>query len=362
MLSAHRIIEGNVQPSFIVLIKYSWFEAKLNLFLLMLFRKHISLKALPASSAKAPKKSSSLSEHHKDIRVPPIHSVHDSEDENTSSSPLLLAPTRRGPGRPKKAPPVLEPCLPYHHKISSKRMHHVDCNQIKGSRQISRKESESSDQSVERCDKLLAYTTHRSRGEVQVTSQGVQCDQSEFPQLGQTKSKKKKKTQSSRQVSLAKSTSLLKPSTHGGQKKERLHRKEDHLQSVCDRVIKTSDNVKFGSVGQSKSLLNISSKEGALSKKMSPSKQDSLSLNCKRSSSSSSSKRRAPSCTERKKKGSKTDHAAVLAEAAAALLSSTPSLTTKSTLSNSGSQPTSSLTGVCPTKAKRHSEVRQVKC
>ena len=318
------------------------------------------MKAVPASSSKAFKKGSNLSERRKGIRVPPIHSVHDSEDETTSSSPLLSAPAKRGPGRPKKAPPVLEPCLPYHHKISSKRMHNADRNQSKGRKSAIRKESESSDQSVERCDKLLAHTTYKSRGEVQVTSQGVQCDQSEFPQLGQTKSKKKKKNQGSHQVSQAKSTNFLKPSTHSGQKKERSHRKVDNLQTVCDRVNKTSDKLKYGPVSQSKSSLNTPSKDVGLSKKTLLSKQDSLSVHCNRSSSTSSSKRRLPSSSERRKKGSKTDHAAVLAEAAAALLSSASSFNSKSATAISGSQPANTLSGIYSNKMKRPSEVRHV--
>lgn len=317
-------------------------------------RKHISLKVAPASSSKSsPKKSSTHVEHHKDARVPPITLVDDS-DETTCSSPLLPAPARRGRGRPKKNPPILEPCLPYSSKSLSKHSHSSDRahnKHNKSRKQMHPKESESSDQSVERCDKILTYSKHRSR-EVQVTSQGVQCDQSEFPQI-QLPEVKKKKNQAcqSYQASPPKPTSLFKPSNYSGQRKEKVHRKAGKLQTVCDRVKKSSDSYSYGHgpVSQSKKL-STADKDAGLFRRLSHGKQDSPSPSCSRSSSSS--KCRIPTGVEKKKKGRRREPAASLAAAAAVLLSSSSTAVVKPDPVSLPSQP-GAPSNVRPSKTQR---------
>lgn len=311
-------------------------------------RKNVPMPVLPSSSSKSPKKSSSHLERHKDIRVPPILTMDDSDDE-MSSSPMLSAPARRGRGRPKKVPPVLEPCLPFSSKPSSKSVCSLDQSKTKNRKQVKQhKESESSDQSEERCDKILMFTTHRPR-EVQVTSQGVQCDQSEFSLIGQSKKKKKSQNSQNHQVR------YIKPTAYSVQEKEKLCQKVDALQSVCDRVKKNVDSCTYGHSPQSKSYPNNSSKDLGLFKRTS--KQDSSSTSCNQSSSSS--KRRLPTSVEKRKKGRRRGHAARLAAAAAALLSSS-SLSLKPDPPNSTVPPpqssASSSTSVRPSKTSRPAE------
>lgn len=284
--------------------------------------------------------------------MPPILTMDDSDDE-MSSSPVLTAPARRGRGRPKKVPPVLEPCLPFSSRPLSKT---VDQSKNKNRIQIKqRKESESSDQSEERCDKILMFTTHRPR-EVQVTSQGVQCDQSEFSSIDQTKKKKKSQISQNHQSSQVK---YIKPTAYSVQEKEKSFQKGDNLHTVCDRVKKNVDSTYGHSPpAQSKSYANNSSKDlGALKR---TSKQDSSSPS--RNQSSSSSKRRLPTSVEKRKKGRRRGHAARLAAAAAALLSSSSPLSIKPDTSSSTVHPApssaSSSSSVRPSKASRPPEVR----
>ncbi|XP_034240792.1 microtubule-associated protein futsch isoform X2 [Thrips palmi] len=317
-------------------------------------RKHVSMPVLPLSSSKSPKKSSNQLERQKDVRVPPILTMDDSDDE-MSSSPMLTAPARRGRGRPKKVPPVLEPCLPFNSKPSSKSVCSLDQSKLKNRKQVKqRKESESSDQSEERCDKILMFTTHRPR-EVQVTSQGVQCDQSEFSLMGLTKKKKKSQSSQNHQSSQVK---YIQPTVYSVQEKEKLYQKVD-LPTACDRVKKNADGRTYGHspMAQSKSYPNNSSKDLGSFKRSS--KQDS-SPSCNQSSSSS--KRRLPTSVEKRKKGRRRGHAARLAAAAAALLSSSSSLSLKpdTPTPSSSVQPApssaSSSTSVRPSKPSRPSE------
>ncbi|KAK3919372.1 Histone-lysine N-methyltransferase ASH1L [Frankliniella fusca] len=316
-------------------------------------RKHASpLKVVPTSSTKSTKNVLSHTEQ-KDSRVPPILSIDDSEGES-SLSPMLSAPARRGRGRPKKAPPVLEPCLPYGVKSSSKQSHALDRNHMKSRKQLSRMESESSDQSVERCDKILSYSTHRSR-EVQVTSQGVQCDQSEFPQIGQSDVKKKKKNQPSQSLvktnKVKSSSTITKSTSCSSQQKDKSHRKLDTFQTVCDRVKKSVENniLGPGPVIQSKSSSKTSSKDGSPLKRLSSSKRDNP-----LSDNQLSSKRKLQN-SEKKRKGIGRGEAARLAAAAAALLSSTSSLC-KTDSSNLTSHVPPSSSAVRTSKPQRPSE------
>lgn len=316
----------------------------LTFFEFIFCRKHASLKTVPVSSTKPSKKTSSHLEHLKDIRVPPIPSIDDSDEDTTSSTLMLPAPIRRGRGRPKKTPPVLEPCVPFNSLSPSKRVHTSDRSDIKSRKQHSknRKESESSDQSEERCDKTLKYSTHRSRSrEVQVTSQGVQCDQSEFPVFELFGSKKKKKNQACQSYDLSeKSTNIIKASSHHvAKEKGKCHQKLGTLPTVCDRVKKSHDicTYKQSSKSLSKSSSSHSSKDTGFVKSSSHRKQDSSSSS--RNRSSSSSKRRAPSGTEKKKRDLSEAPAARLAAAAAAIFASSSNILIKQEIPSANTQP-----------------------
>lgn len=311
-------------------------------------RKNASIKVEPTSSTKPSKKTISHSEQQKEARVPPIPSIDDSDEDTPSSAVLLTAPARRGRGRPKKTPPVLEPCLPHGSKSPPKPIHISNCSGTKGKKQVirSRKESESSDQSEERCDKTVKYSMHRSQSRcVQVTSQGVQCDQSEFPLIELLEPKKKKKNQAcqSYQISKVKST----------QRKEKVHRERDSLQNVCDRTKKpiVSFSYRQSSNIQSKVPSSNSSKSIGLHKSTSHRKQDSPSQSCNRSSSS----KRKSTCTERRKKDTSKVPAAQLAAAAAVLLSSSSAGAQKTDTTNTNVQPTLS-SNVRPSKQQRPAE------
>ena len=142
----------------------------------------------------------------RDSRVPPIDGS--DNEPSPSPSPVLSAPARRGPGRPKKAPPVLEPCLPL---------------QPKPPEDAARRKRKDDDKLPPKHKKELHLSA----------SAPAKCDKgSMFPELSEHRDKSRK-----RSAKVGKGQEPREKRGRKGERKGERGRKRDRDGDMCDRLV-----------------------------------------------------------------------------------------------------------------------------